>query len=143
MRSIFRAPSIKRKIMASTTAKYKRQIKKSLLPYYGEKGTGVYKDPKKALYNELYNKSSIGQKEFEKLTNQENISSNNQVNNEELPWPPEVYGVLGFVFIALGIILLILTIILFFEKRESFSFVYVLIIALSFFAGHIGIKSAK
>lgn len=143
MRSIFRAPSIKRKIMASTTAKYKRQIKKSLLPYYGEKGTGVYKDPKKALYNELYNKSSIGQKEFEKLTNQENVSSNNQVNKEELPWPPEAYGVLGFVFIVAGFIMLILTIILFFEKREEFSFFYVLLTAFCFFAGHGGIKLAK
>lgn len=143
MRSIFRAPSIKRKIMASTTAKYKRQIKKSLLPYYGEKGTGVYKDPKKALYNELYNKSSIGQKEFEKLTNQENVSSNNQVNNEELPLPPEAYAFLGFVFIVLSIVMLILLIAVYFVNRREFSAFYLIFPPILFFIGKVYIKSEK
>lgn len=54
----FRKPSIKKSIKAKTTGKMKRKIKKELIPGYGKKGTGIIKNPKKALYNKVYNKTT-------------------------------------------------------------------------------------
>lgn len=58
-RSIIRKPSLKKSIKARTTGKAKRAIKKSVIPGYGKKGTGWIKNPKKAAYNKVYNKTSI------------------------------------------------------------------------------------
>ena len=55
-----RKPSLKKSIKARTTGKLKREIKKSLIPGYGKKGSGWIKDPKKAAYNKIYNKTSFG-----------------------------------------------------------------------------------
>lgn len=55
-----RKPSIKRSIKARTTGKLKRQIKKSVNPFYGKKGMGLVNDPKKAVYNKVYNKTTVG-----------------------------------------------------------------------------------
>ena len=46
-----RKPSIKKSIKARTTAKAKRAVKSEFVPLYGKKGTGIVKDPKKAVYN--------------------------------------------------------------------------------------------
>ena len=46
-----RKPSIKKSFKARTTAKYKRKVKKALIPGYGKKGMGWVKNPKKAAYN--------------------------------------------------------------------------------------------
>ncbi|MBE6622405.1 MAG: hypothetical protein E7630_05600 [Ruminococcaceae bacterium] len=54
-----RTPSIKRSFKARTTGKMKRAIKKALLPGYGKKGVGWIKNPKKAAYNKVYNKTSF------------------------------------------------------------------------------------
>lgn len=54
-----RKPSIKKSIKARTTGKAKRAIKKSVVPGYGKKGTGIIKSPKKAVYNKVYNKTSF------------------------------------------------------------------------------------
>jgi len=54
-----RTPNLKKSIKARTTGKLKRQVKKAVIPYYGKKGTGVFKDPKKAVYNKIYNKTTI------------------------------------------------------------------------------------
>ena len=55
-----RKPSLKKSIKARTTGKLKREIKKSLIPGYGKKGSGWIKYPKKAAYNKIYNKTSFG-----------------------------------------------------------------------------------
>ena len=52
-----RKPSIKKSISAKTTGRAKRAIKKAVVPGYGKKGTGWIKDPKKAAYNKIYNKT--------------------------------------------------------------------------------------
>ena len=39
--------------------KSKRAIKKALIPGYGKKGMGWLKNPKKAAYNKIYNKTSF------------------------------------------------------------------------------------
>lgn len=54
-----RKPSLKKSLKARTTGKAKRAIKKALIPGYGKKGTGWIKDPKKALYNKVYNKTTF------------------------------------------------------------------------------------
>ncbi len=54
-----RKPSLKKSFKARTTGKLKRKIKKILIPGYGKKGTGWLKNPKKAVYNKIYNKTSF------------------------------------------------------------------------------------
>ena len=54
-----RKPSIKKSISALTTGKAKRKLKKAVIPGYGQKGTGFIKNPKKAMYNKVYNKTTF------------------------------------------------------------------------------------
>ncbi|MFK4947536.1 hypothetical protein ACI1TZ_04930 [Lactococcus formosensis subsp. formosensis] len=54
-----RKPSIKKSFKARTTGKAKRKIKKALIPGYGKKGMGYIKNPKKAVYNKVYNKTTF------------------------------------------------------------------------------------
>lgn len=54
-----RKPSLKKSIKARTTGKVKREIKKSVNPLYGKKGMGLVNAPKKAIYNKVYNKTTI------------------------------------------------------------------------------------
>lgn len=54
-----RKPSLKKSISARTKGKATRAVKKALIPGYGKKGTGWIKDPKKAAYNKVYNKTSF------------------------------------------------------------------------------------
>ena len=54
-----RTPNFKKSIKAKTTGKIKRKIKKALIPGYGKKGMGWVKDPKRAAYNKVYNKTSF------------------------------------------------------------------------------------
>ena len=54
-----RKPSISKSIKARTSTKYKKALKKSINPLYGEKGMGWINNPKKAAYNKIYNKTSF------------------------------------------------------------------------------------
>lgn len=54
-----RKPSLAKSFKARTTTKYKRKIKKALIPGYGKKGVGWVKNPKKAAYNKVYKKTSF------------------------------------------------------------------------------------
>lgn len=54
-----RTPSLKKSIKARTTGKAKRAVKKALIPGYGKKEMGWIKNPKKAAYNKVYNKTSF------------------------------------------------------------------------------------
>lgn len=56
----FRKPSLKRSLKARTTGRLKRSIKRSINPSYGRKGTGYVRNPKKAVYNKIYRKTTIG-----------------------------------------------------------------------------------
>lgn len=55
----FRTPSLKKSFKARTTGRAKRAVKKLLIPGYGKKGMGWIKNPKKAAYNKVYNKTSF------------------------------------------------------------------------------------
>ncbi|WP_297812314.1 hypothetical protein [uncultured Finegoldia sp.] len=54
----FRTPSLKKSLKARTTSKLKRKLKSAIDPTYGKKGIGWFKNPKKALYNKIYNKTT-------------------------------------------------------------------------------------
>ena len=60
MKMGFRTPSPKRSFSARTTGKLKRTIKKATNPLYGKKGMGYINNPKKAIYNKVYNKTTVG-----------------------------------------------------------------------------------
>lgn len=60
MRSVIRKPSPRKSISARTTGKVTRAVKKSVNPMYGKKGTGLITDPKRSMYNHVYNKTSVG-----------------------------------------------------------------------------------
>lgn len=54
-----RTPSLKRSISARTTGQLKRSVKRAIIPGYGKKGMGWIKNPKKALYNKVYHKTTF------------------------------------------------------------------------------------
>lgn len=72
-----RTPSLKKSIKARTTGKLKRQVKKAVIPFYGEKGTGIIKDPQKAIYNKIYDKTSIGVNDLMKTSSPKEHHSQN------------------------------------------------------------------
>ena len=55
-----RKPSLKRSFKARTTGRAKRAIKKALIPGYGKKGMGWIRNPKRAAYNKVYHKTTVG-----------------------------------------------------------------------------------
>ncbi len=54
-----RKPNIKSSIKAKTVGKVKRDIKRAVNSLYGKTGMGVINDPKRALYNKIYNKTTV------------------------------------------------------------------------------------
>lgn len=54
-----RRPNLKNSIKARTTGRIKRAAKRNVNPLYGKKGMGFINNPKKAIYNKVYNKTSI------------------------------------------------------------------------------------
>lgn len=54
-----RRPSLMKSLKARTTAKWKRRIKKMFIPFYGKRGTGLIKHPKKAIYNRIYSRTTF------------------------------------------------------------------------------------
>lgn len=55
-----RPPSPKRMIKARTTGRIKRAAKRAVNPLYGKKGVGFVRNPKRAVYNKIYRKTSVG-----------------------------------------------------------------------------------
>ena len=54
-----RKTSFKKSFKARTTSKFKRNFKRTIDPLYGEKDIGFVKNPKKALYNKAYKKTTF------------------------------------------------------------------------------------
>ncbi|MDO5037909.1 MAG: hypothetical protein Q4E37_06395 [Tissierellia bacterium] len=54
-----RKPNLKKRFKARTSGKLKRQAKKAVNPFYGKKGMGLVKDPKRSLYNKVYHKTTF------------------------------------------------------------------------------------
>lgn len=57
MRGYIRKPSLKKSFKAATTAKYKKRLKKKLIPGYGTRTAG-WLHPKRKLYNKVYHRTS-------------------------------------------------------------------------------------
>lgn len=53
-----RAPSLKRSFKARTTGKLKRSLKAAINPLYGKSGVGLLSNPKRAVNNKIYKKTS-------------------------------------------------------------------------------------
>ena len=51
--------NVKSRIKARTTAKAKRAVKSAINPLYGKKGMGYAKNPKRAIKNKIYNKTTF------------------------------------------------------------------------------------
>lgn len=54
-----RKPSLKKSLKARTTGKAKRKIKSAVVPGYGKKGAGLVKNPKKAVKDKVYKKTTF------------------------------------------------------------------------------------
>lgn len=77
-----RKPSIKKRIKAKTTGRVKKAAKRTVNPLYGKKGMGLVNNPKKALYNKVYNSTTIGVSDFlESSSKNENTIRNNRKSN--------------------------------------------------------------
>ncbi|OGK62269.1 hypothetical protein A2334_02425 [Candidatus Roizmanbacteria bacterium RIFOXYB2_FULL_38_10] len=78
-----RTPSLKRRIAARTS--WKRVVRHSL-GLKAPRGMGILTNPKKALYNKVYNKTSVSVDDLLKIPNNKNNSSNTvkhpPMNNE-------------------------------------------------------------
>jgi len=71
----YRKPSIKKSIKARTTGKMKRKVKKAVNPFYGKKGMGYIKNPKRAVKNKIYHKTTFGTNDVIRAVNSTNHSS--------------------------------------------------------------------
>ena len=55
-----RKPSLKSSLKARTTGRAKRAVKRAIIPGYGKKGMGWIKNPRKAAYNAVYRRTTVG-----------------------------------------------------------------------------------
>lgn len=55
-----RKPSPKKSFAARTTGKMKRRAKKAVNPFYGKKGMGFIKNPKRAVKGAVYRRTTVG-----------------------------------------------------------------------------------
>ena len=104
-----RKPNLKKSIKARTTGKVN--------PLYGKKGMGIVNDPKKAAYNAVYNRTTVGVSDIAKgLTaangNPAASSSSNAPQKKE--YSPNTYSVCGILMIVLGVFLALIGILLLF-----------------------------
>ena len=53
-----RTHNINKRISARNTGKIKRTVNKAVNPLYGKRGIGIVNNPKKTVYNKIYNKTS-------------------------------------------------------------------------------------
>lgn len=119
-----RTPSLKKSLKARTTSKWKRQAKRALIPGYGQKGVGWIKNPKKALYNKVYHKTTFGLSDLLKPSKKrkKKVVINKQQSilapNGKKQHTPKEYKEAGLVFMVLGAIFLFL-----FPPLGLFSFI--------------------
>lgn len=86
----YRKPSFKKSLAARTTGKYKRRLKRAINPYDGKKGTGMITNPKKAMYNKVYNKTTTSVfdtfKQPTKSRQTEYTENNVSFSNHQILW---------------------------------------------------------
>lgn len=110
-----RKPNVKKSIKARTTGKVKRQVKKAVNPLYGKKGMGIVNDPKKAAYNAVYNRTTVGVSDLVKgstSTNQKSAANIPRTTPQKKEYSDRMYNVCGTLLIVLGAILALLGLLL-------------------------------
>lgn len=109
-----RKPNIKKSIKARTTGKLKRQVKKAVNPLYGKKGMGVVNDPKKAAYNAVYNRTTVGVSDIAKGATAANV--NPSASSHGVPqvkqYSDKTYSICGILLIVLGVVLTLMGLLL-------------------------------
>lgn len=110
-----RKPNVKKSIKARTTGKVKRQVKKAVNPLYGKKGMGIVNDPKKAAYNAVYNRTTVGVSDLVKeaaSTTQKSAANVPHAVPQKKEYSDRMYNVCGTLMIVLGVILALLGLLL-------------------------------
>ena len=110
-----RKPNVKKSIKARTTGKVKRKVKKAANPLYGKKGMGIVNDPKKAAYNAVYSRTTVGVSDVMK-----SASSGNGHTSASYDAPAPVkkeysdrtYNVCGIILMVLAVVLVLLGLLL-------------------------------
>jgi len=54
-----RTPSITRSFKARTTGRLNRSVKRAVNPLYGKKGVGLVRQPKRAVHNAVYHRTTF------------------------------------------------------------------------------------
>ena len=105
----FRKPSFKKSFKARTTGRIKRSVKRTLNPFYGKKGMGWAKNPKRALYNKVYKKTTFGVSDVARLCTPKFKKSKRATNatpkstGYSTATPQANYRVYGFIIKALAV----------------------------------------
>lgn len=77
----YRTPNFKKSFKARTTSKIKRTTKKAVNPIYSKNGIGYINNPKKSIYNKIYNKTTLDAfKSFKNETSNLDSIQNNSFN---------------------------------------------------------------
>ncbi|UWD54786.1 MAG: hypothetical protein [Bacteriophage sp.] len=104
-----RKPSLKRSLKARSTSKWKRQMKKAVIPGYGQKGIGWIKNPKKALYNKVYHKTTFGLSDIVKSSKKKGSAKvKKKAVRQAKDYTVKDYKQTGIVMIILGLLLMFL-----------------------------------
>lgn len=106
-----RKPNVKKSIKARTTGKVKRQVKKAVNPLYGKKGMGIVNDPKKAAYNAVYSRTTVGVSDLVKRSasaTQKSFANAPHTIPQKKEYSDRMYNVCGALMIVLGVILALL-----------------------------------
>ncbi|MCF0162100.1 MAG: hypothetical protein HUJ88_05910 [Fusobacterium necrophorum] len=78
----FRTPNLEKKLKAKTTGAIKRKVKSAVNPLYGKKGMGIVNNPKKALYNKIYNKTTMDPLKLGKVSHSRNVDIDEDMDFE-------------------------------------------------------------
>lgn len=129
-----RTPSLKKSLKARTTSKWKRQAKKAIIPGYGQKGVGWIKNPKKALYNKVYHKTTFGLSDLLKPSKKRKKKATKEQTSikSTKKYGAKDYKEAGIVLIVIGAILVFLL--------PPISFIFITTGFISFIIGHFSMK---
>lgn len=109
MKAGFRSPSISKSLKARTTGKIKRSMAKSVNPFYGEKGIGFAKDPKKSIKNAAYHRITFGAGDVANAMRQDGYSGAGGASNNSPEKPFWTMFILALVLFISGCLILLKT----------------------------------
>ena len=98
-----RKPSIKKSLKARTTSKLKKKMKRAVNPFYGKKGMGFINNPKKAIYNKIYNKTTVDSRNIFNINKKEKIKVNNNQNVKKIENIKNIQIILPIILIFISV----------------------------------------